>query len=262
MITSVSNDRVKLVRALQNKRRVRARENALVIEGHRLAQEAVRTQASVREVYHVEAFSEDPDGAALIAALSKLGAAVTAVTPQVMAAMSATETPPGVLAVLSFAPRPMPERLSSLLIVDGLNTPGNLGAVLRTADAAGVEAVALAPGTVDPTNPKVVRGAMGAHFRLPMALLSWEAIARMTEGMHVLVADVEGGVAYDEVDWRQPVALILGGEAHGASEEAARLAGARVTIPMQRGVESLNAAVAAGVLLFEMARQRKTGGDR
>jgi TrmH family RNA methyltransferase len=181
------------------------------------------------------------------------------VTPQVMASMSDTETPQGILAVLPFVERELPEMVSSLLIVDRLNTPGNLGAVLRTAAAAGVEAVVLAPGTVDATNPKVVRGAMGAHFRLPMVQRNWEAIVQMAEGMYVLLADADGDVAYDEVDWRQAVALILGGEAHGASAEAAHLANARVSIPMQRGVESLNAAVAVGVLLFEMARQRAGG---
>jgi TrmH family RNA methyltransferase len=262
MITSVNNDRVKLVRALQSRRRERARENAFVIEGYRLAQEAIRAGASIREVYYVEAFADNADGAALIASFSKLGAVATEVSPQVMAAMSDTETPQGILAVLPVVVREAPEHLSSLLVIDGLNTPGNLGAVLRTAAAAGVEAVALAPGTVDPTNPKVVRGAMGAHFRLPIVQWNWETIIQAAEGMHVLLADVDGEAAYDDVDWRQTIALILGGEAHGASEEAARLAHARVTIPMQRGIESLNAAVAAGVLLFEMARQRKQEGDR
>ena len=257
MITSVNNDAVKRVRALQSKRRAREQEGVFVIEGQRLAQEAIHAQAPVDAVYTVEAFADSPDGAALIVGLGALGATVTAVTPQVMAAMSDTETPPGILAVLPFVEWALPERLSSLLIIDGLSTPGNLGAVLRTAAATGVEAVALAPGTVDPFNPKVVRGAMGAHFRLPIIRPSWDAIHQIAENMAVLLADSRGDVAYDAVDWRQSVALILGGEARGASAEAIGLADARVTIPMQRRVESLNVAVAAGVLLFEMARQRK-----
>lgn len=256
MITSVNNDRVKLVRALQSKRRVREKERAFVIEGHRLAQEAVRTQASVHAVYATEDYANSPKGTALIAQFSKLGVVSTTVTPQVMDLMSDTETSQGILAVLSQMAHEPPVQPSGLLIVDGLKTPGNLGAVLRTAAAVGIEAVVLTPGTVDATNPKVVRGAMGAHFYLPIMRQSWEAIRRMTKGVHVLLADVSGDVVYDNVDWRQPIALILGGEALGASEGAAQLAHARVTIPMQRGVESLNAAVAAGVLLFEMARQR------
>jgi TrmH family RNA methyltransferase len=119
-----------------------------------------------------------------------------------------------------------------------------------------VEQVILAPKTVDPYNPKVVRGAMGAHFRLPIVALSWPEIAEALAGVHVLLADVRAERAYYEVDWARPSALIIGGEAHGASREARELAAAAIAIPMSGEAESLNAAMAASVILFEAARQR------
>jgi TrmH family RNA methyltransferase len=117
--------------------------------------------------------------------------------------------------------------------------------------------VLLTPGTVDATNPKVVRGAMGAHFCLAVEALEWPAVAERVAGRAVWLADATGGIAYDVVDWTMPSALIVGSESTGAGEEAAALATGRVSIPMAGEAESLNAAMAAAVLLFEAARQRQ-----
>ena len=144
-----------------------------------------------------------------------------------------------------------------VLILDRLRDPGNLGTILRTALAAGVEGVLLAPGTVDATNPKAVRAGMGAHFRLPMAAMDWDEIAHAVAGCRVYLADARGSISYTDADWTGRVALIVGGEAAGAGSRAHALAEATVAIPIAAGVESLNAAVAAGVLLFEAARQRR-----
>jgi TrmH family RNA methyltransferase len=174
-----------------------------------------------------------------------------------MKAASDTQSPQGVLAVVSAPALPFPPNLDFALVVDGLQNPGNLGAILRTAEAAGAQGVLLAPGTVDPSNPKVVRGAAGAHFRLPVrSAPDWETIRAALAGLTVYLADIDGDTFYDRVDWREPTALIVGGEARGAGREAESLAKARVTIPMVGGAESLNVAVATGVLLFEVARQR------
>jgi TrmH family RNA methyltransferase len=179
------------------------------------------------------------------------------VSDKVMAACSDTETPAGILAVMPMprlAPAPRP---TFVLIVDALRDPGNLGALLRSAAAAGVDAVWLAPGTVDAYSPKVVRGAMGAHFRIPIDAIEWDRIATHVDGLDVWLADGAAETSYTQVDWTRPCALIVGGEAHGASAEAARLARGRARIPMARAVESLNAGVAASVILFEAARQRR-----
>jgi TrmH family RNA methyltransferase len=173
-----------------------------------------------------------------------------------MRAASDTETPQGILAVLTLKELPIPEPLDFALVVDGVRDPGNLGSILRSAAAAAVEAVLLPPGAADPFAPKVVRGGMGAHFRLPIHQLSWDGIYASLEGLQVFLAAASGELDYFQADFRSPLALVIGSEAQGASSQARQLATAQVYIPMPGGSESLNAAVAAGVLMFEVVRQR------
>lgn len=256
MITSTSNDRVKAIRALQARRRQREKEGRFVIEGVRLAQEAVLTGSPVEEVYYTADFAADPSGRALLDELSTLGATLMDVSDEVMQAISDTQTPQGVLAALPLPRLAPPEGLTFALVLDGISDPGNLGTILRAAAAAAVPLVIAAPGTVDPTNPKVVRAAMGAHFRVPIRRLSWEGIAAQLAEHVLFLADIGSGAPYYRVDFTQACALIVSDEAHGPGDEAARLAHARVTIPMPGGMESINAAMATSILLFEMVRQR------
>jgi TrmH family RNA methyltransferase len=128
--------------------------------------------------------------------------------------------------------------------------------MLRTAAAAGVQAALIPPETGDPFAPKTLRAGMGAHFRLPILNLDYPTIAASLEGFQVCLAAAWQGIGYTQVDFRQPSALVIGGEADGASPQISQLATCRVRIPMPGGGESLNAATAAGILLFEAARQR------
>ncbi len=262
MITSPNNERVKAVRALQTRRRAREKAGRFVVEGARLLREAIRVGARVAEVFYTEAYAASPEGRDLLGALSERGAFLAAVDERVMVEMSDTQTPQGVLAVLPLPRLEPPEDVSFALVVDAVSDPGNLGTIMRAAASAGVPLLIAASGTVDLTNPKVVRSAMGAHFRLPVERLSWEGIAARLEGRAIFLADVGTGVPYTRVDWTQPCALIVGGEARGPGDAAARLAHARVTIPMPGGMESLNVAMAASILLFEAVRQRseRAGG--
>jgi TrmH family RNA methyltransferase len=154
---------------------------------------------------------------------------------------------------------PLPEKLGFVLILDGLRDPGNLGAILRTADSAAVELVFLTPNSVDPFSPKVVRAGMGAHFHLPVQEASWEDIdgCIQTNGLRVYLASPDDGTQYYRTDFHQPFALIIGGEAQGASNLAFQTSDQRVHIPMPGGSESLNAGAAAAILLFEAVRQRE-----
>jgi TrmH family RNA methyltransferase len=254
MITSPANPRVKWVHALQTKRRAREEEGAFVVEGIRLAREAVASARAVRLVLHTEAL--DARGRGLINSLARLGAEVEVVSEAVMAACSTTETPPGLLAVLPIPDLPIPVPLTLALVADGLAGPGNLGTLLRTAAAAGVQAVFLTEGTVDAYNPKVVRGAMGAHLRLPIVSLQAQELAPRLSGLEIWLAEAGQGLPYHRVDWRRPVALVIGGEAHGPQPPLRTLTTHPVHIPMPGGTESLNAAVAAAIILFEIARQR------
>jgi TrmH family RNA methyltransferase len=264
MITSVANEKVKYVRSLY-RRRARYREGHFVIEGVRLVEEALRAGIVPALVFYSEGVEDVPGGRELLLEIQRGEAPASAVSEKVMKAMADTVSPQGVLAVVPFVELSPPPVLSAaegpshslVLVIDRLRDPGNLGTILRSADAAGVEQVILAPKTVDPYNPKVVRGAMGAHFRLPIVALSWPEIAETLTGVQILLADARAEQAYYQVDWSQPSALIIGGEAYGASGEARELAVATIAIPMQGKAESLNAAVAASVILFEAARQRQ-----
>ena len=253
MITSRGNPQVKHVRRLQTDRRFRAAEQSFVVEGTRWMQELAAAGLMPQAVYVTPGWAGS-DGAQQL--LAGLGVPAVQVSDEVMAAMSDTETAPGALAVLPVMDHPWPERSDFLLILDAVSNPGNLGAILRAASAAGADGVLLGPGSVDPTNPKVVRGSMGAILRLPVRAAGWDEIARLSAGLNVWLAAARGGTVYTEVDWRRPSALLIGSESRGAGEAAGQLAADRVTIPMRDSTESLNAALAAGILLFEVARQR------
>ncbi len=208
----------------------------------------------LQNLFYTESWLSQTGHAGLLARIPGSNQVVSA---EVMIAMSATETPPGVLATAAVDPLPIPSRPSLMLILDSITNPGNLGTMLRTAAAAGVDAVLLTSGCVDTYNPKVVRGSMGALLRLPVQQLKWDEISRAVDRMRIWVAEAGGSRAYTTVDWRQPSAIIVGNEAHGAGDEAYTVAAGSVSIPMSAETESLNAAIAAGIILFEAARQRE-----
>jgi TrmH family RNA methyltransferase len=183
------------------------------------------------------------------------------VDPELMSAMADTDAPQGVLAVFPFLQPCTSTHPTLTLVIDQVRDPGNLGTLLRSADAAGVDDVLLTRRTVDIYNSKVVRAGMGSHFRLPFrAALSWEEIRHAVDGMSVALADARGDTAYCDIPWHKSWALIVGGEAKGASPEACSLADRLIRIPCREGVESLNAAVAGSVILFEARRQRNLKG--
>ncbi len=256
MITSPQNPRIKQVRALQGRSRERRRAHAFVIEGVRLLEEALQTAWPMRFLLH----TADLDGRAqaVVESARQRGVDVVLVSLEVMRAASDTETPQGVLAVAERMPLDAPESPDFVLLPDGVRDPGNLGTLLRTALAAGADAVLLPPGNVDPFAPKVLRAGMGAHFHLPVLSLSWDEIARRVQDwrLSMCLADAAGAHLYTEVDFTQPTGIIIGGEAGGAGTQARALASCTVRIPMPGAIESLNAAIAASVVMFEVVRQR------
>lgn len=256
MITSTSNSKVKLARAL-HQRRYRYEEQRFLVEGVRLLEEVVKAGIPPTFVFYTDDVLADPRGQALLDNLRQLTDEVHQVTDVVLQAVANTVTPQGIVAVVPFPENPAPPNPALILVIDGLQDPGNLGTLLRAAEAAGVGHVILAPDTVDPYNPKVVRAGMGAHFRLPLTLAKdWDEIARLMADRPIWLADAAAGRAYYDVDWTRPSALIIGSEAHGAGREGRHLATGSIAIPMAGDAESLNAAVAASVILFEALRQR------
>jgi TrmH family RNA methyltransferase len=261
MITSIHNPSIQTVRKLLAQSKTRREQGEFVIEGVRLSEEALHAGWTARLVLFTDKL--DARGQAVLDGFNARGVPGEQVSYAVMHTISHTETPQGILAVLAIKPKALPPLPHFLLILDGIRDPGNLGTILRTAAAAGVQGVLLAPGCADAWSPKVVRAGMGAHFRFPIESLGWQELERtLTQSgssLHIFLADSSAGIAYTQADFRPPLALIVGGEATGAGSESLSMAEAKVHIPMPGGSESLNAAVAASILLFEVQRQRSRG---
>lgn len=255
MITSAQNPKLKLVRALQGRPKERLEESAFLAEGVRLVEEALSANWPIRFVLYSSGLSERGD--ALLEKMRAAGVEVDEVSGDLLQAASETETSQGILAVLELNDLPLPISPNFLLIPDQVRDPGNLGTLIRSAAAAGVQAVLLPPETADVYAPKVVRAGMGAHFRLPVRSMDWEGIEQVCKqaNLRVILADMAGDSCW-ETDFRRPLALIVGGEAEGASQQARKLANGIVSIPMPGEAESLNASIAGAILMFEVIRQR------
>ncbi len=227
-----------------------------MIEGVRLVEEALTRGWPASLVLYSEDISDR--GRAVVQGFDQKGVETCEVTASVLRTASDTETPQGLLAVLQAQVLPMPNQLDFVFIPDSVRDPGNLGTMLRTAAATGVQVVLIPPGTVDPFSPKVLRSAMGAHFCLPVLVQEWQSLKDLIQRhrLHSCLAAAGAATLYTRVNFRQPVALIVGGEAEGASQEARFMADESIQIPMSGQVESLNAAVAAAVLFYEVVRQR------
>ncbi|MEZ4675317.1 MAG: RNA methyltransferase [Caldilineaceae bacterium] len=258
MITSLDNAQVKEARKLQ-RRRQRQRTGTCLVEGVRLVRDARTSGAVVHRLFYAPPLiAANASALALIAACEADHVPLLACSVEVFQSLTETVTPQGVAAIIAIPQLPLPQSLQFVLILDQLRDPGNAGTLLRTAEAAGIGLAIFGPETVDAFNDKVVRAGMGAHFRLPLrTCATWDEIhALLGPTPRYYVAEAHATMLYTDVDWMVPCALIVGGEAAGASAAVAKFA-QPVAIPMPSQVESLNAAVAGAVILFEAARQRR-----
>jgi len=255
MITSVQNPRIQLVRSLLGRSRKRREENALVLEGVRLVEEAHAAGWTFRFALHSESLSER--GHALLNILKEEGVEVDEAAETLLDSTSSTRTSQGLLAVVEEKVLPLPPDPELVLILDGIRDPGNLGSLLRSAAAAGADAALLTPGSTDPFAPKVLRSGMGAHFKLPIQQMDWDAIQASLPGFRFVLAEMEAPLACWQADLCGRLGIIIGGEAEGPGKSAGLVQPTAVRIPMQAGSESLNAAAAGAVLLFEARRQRE-----
>ena len=267
MITSSANNRIKNVIQLKKKAKERERQDLFLVEGIRMFLEA--DPERIREAYLSESFSKqyrhDRDVQAL---LEKIPAEV--VSDAVFEAMSDTRTPQGVICLMTqyhYREEDLfPEgKVPMIMVLETIQDPGNLGTVFRTAEGAGVTGIVMSDDTADLYNPKVIRSTMGSIYRMPFVCTSRLAdqITRLQwRGVKCHAAHLKGSVSYDEPDYRGPCAFLIGNEARGLSEETAALADCRIHIPMLGKVESLNAAAASAILMYEAARQRRVGIGR
>lgn len=259
IISSVKNPRIQLIRSLLNHKTTRREENLFVTEGVRLAEEVQKAGIIPQSIFYSNQVTER--ARELLQRYLASGVTTYEVTPDVMNRMSETETAQGLLLVVAQNALPLPPSSDLVVVMDQIRDPGNCGTILRTAAAAGVKVVFFTPGSVDPYMPKVVRSGMGAHFRLCIRQAEWTEIQNYCKpasgpSLRILLAESSAGKNLWQIDLRDPLALVIGGEAEGASLEARQIADTLVHIPMPGGFESLNAGVAASILLFEIVRQR------
>jgi RNA methyltransferase, TrmH family len=261
LLESLQNEQVKLVVSLQ-RRKVREETQLYVIEGWRFVEEAIRRNAPLKKVY-VSLKPNQSDYQSLLKELQTRNIPFEEVDNRVLRKMSATEEPQGILAVVHQTKYTWSDvhidKGSVLLVLDGIQDPGNLGTILRTALSAGVRHVCLTSGTVDVYNSKVLRSTMGAIFSLILLSdLSPDEVLDFCrkQKLNVIMGDTKGQSLYRTNLANGPFALVVGNEGNGPSLAFRRADVQRVTIPMAQEVESLNVAMATGILLYEIARQR------
>jgi TrmH family RNA methyltransferase len=235
----------------------------VVVEGAELLSVALAADASIEAVYVAPEGATAPAVVDVTQRILRQGGRVFDLAPGVMERVASTVTPQPILAVVTFTPTPLDalDRATLVVVCVDVRDPGNLGTVIRTADAAGVDAVICCDGTVDPTNPKCVRATAGSLFHIPVVDggTSTTAVADLSaRGFTTVATVVRGGTDYATFDWTDPVALVIGNEAGGLSVDLVATLDTGVTIPMVGRSESLNVSVSAAVLCFEALRQRRT----
>jgi RNA methyltransferase, TrmH family len=260
LVTSRHNALVKRLRGLKDRGE---REDVLLIEGPKLLEEAARSGVDVLDVAASPRGFRRGRGRELLERLEASGTRVHWLHEDLLASLSETETSQGLLAVARrpwFAASDLFRGTPLVVVAVGVQNPGNLGALLRTAEAAGATGALLTEGTADPFSWKSLRGSMGSAFRLPhLAGITLDAVLRLLEprGVLAIATDAKAPLRYDQADLRGPVAFLFGNEGAGLPPDVVERTSIRLRIPIAAPVESLNVGVAAGILLFEAARQRR-----
>lgn len=266
-ITSRDNSLLRLARAVRD-----GKDNTFIfIEGMRLAEEALRSRLDIDAVIVSDELAAKPKSAELIQNLENAARRTALVSETLLERISYTTTPQGVV-LLAMRPSTTEERFSArqpqnplVIVMHRINNPVNVGAILRTAEAAGATGAVVTKESSDPLSPKSLRGAMGSAFRLPLwfgptydEVIAWFK----SRELQTVCADVHATKIYQDIDMRASTAIIMGPESTGLTEEEIRAADAAVKIPMSGPADSLNVAVAAGVLLYEAATQRRQRANR
>ena len=261
-ITSKDNSRLKRARAVRD-----GREREMIfVEGVRLVTELIRSPLAPVELFVSDEFCER-NGELIQKLASDFAPEIHEVELKIFNSIVDTENSQGIV-VLAARPQQSDFNLQAIekglfIYLNKINNPSNLGAVVRSSEAVGVQGVLTSPESTDIFSPKAIRASMGSAFRLPLYsdIPLEEAVNLVKEqGMRVVAADISAKKSYTEAIWSGPTMLVLGSEAHGLREAELALVDETVLIPMENGVESLNLAVSAGIILFEAKRQQTEGG--
>lgn len=261
VITSKDNHKLKLARAVKE-----GREKELIfVEGIRLASELLRSPL-VLEMVLVSDDAANKTEPLIHELLRKGEPELHVIASRVFKSAADTDSSQGIIVL---AQRPATGSLDdvfakarTVLFLNKIANPSNLGAIVRTAEASGAGGVFVSPGSADPFSPKALRASMGSAFRVPIhPNVTLEQVSQLAskKGIRTLAADVNAERPYTDVEWRRPAMLVLGSEAHGLEPSDLAFVDETVCVPMENGVESLNLAVSAGILLYESKRQRESG---
>lgn len=260
-ITSRDNSLLRRARAVRDGKT----DDAIFVEGIRLCEEALSSGLKIEAVIYAEAITGKDRAATLIEDLKDVADKSVSVSEKLLESISDTKAPQGIVVL---AGRPSQDKSSFaakqpasafIVILHQINNPANVGAILRTCEAAGVTGVIATANTADVFSPKALRGSMGSAFRIPIWTGLQYGVAVdwcRARNLRAISTDAGGARLYTEIDWRQGTALIVGPESAGLSPDEIEAADEAVRIPMQGAAESLNVAVATGIILFEAARQR------
>jgi len=260
-ITSPANQNIRDAIRIRD-RHAKFRHSAFLIEGPHLVEAALNARVQVKEVFATRAFIDKKEHRGLLVSVSKFTEVIFEVTDNVLLAITDTETPQGIVAIAGYEPQKLETLVTGtvpfFVVLDGIQDPGNLGTIIRTADAAGADAVILLAGTCDAFIPKVIRATAGSIFNIPIVnatsddFLDW--LRSHNIKLAVTAADAQKTVF--DAELKKPIALVFGNEAHGVREAVRKAADMVLSIPVLGKAESLNVATSAAVCLYEAVRQR------
>ena len=261
-ITSASNDKIKYLRSLYQKK-YRRKYNQFVLEGVRLIEEAVQENVDLSQVFYSEYLLRNEQGEKLLEQLQEKEVQIYEIDDGLLQQVADTVSPQGILAIVDKVEYELNDILENkdglILVVDQIQDPGNLGTIIRTADAAGFDGIITTKGTVSLYNQKTIRATMGSFFRTPIAKVN--DLNEFEHGIsesdyNLVVADTAGDNYHFDIDYLPATAIIVGNEAHGPRQELIDLADQSIKIPLLGGAESLNVAMATSVIVYEAVRQK------
>ena len=258
-----NNEKIKYLRKL-SRRQFRWQQKQFIIEGVRFTETLLQSCQPVEALFYAPKLQNSKRGNALLEQAGEQKTPCWLVSDELLNQLSDTGASQGVLALVNMLDHQLedllPENKPALVVlVDGVQDPGNLGTIIRTADALGATGVILLKGTVDLYNPKTLRSTMGSLFHLPVITVENKlAMIKLLRqnGLKLVIGQPQGGVPISQVDLSQPIALVVGNEASGSTAETLEMADAKITIPLSGKAESLNVAVACAIILYETTRQR------
>ncbi|MCX8129128.1 MAG: 23S rRNA (guanosine(2251)-2'-O)-methyltransferase RlmB [Clostridia bacterium] len=261
-ISSNQNSIIKELKSLKTKK-YREEKKLYFIEGTRFVEEALKEKMNIAYILFSEKYLDSDDGKQISSIAHLMGYRLYLLPDKLFREISDTENPQGVMAVIKMKMFELEEILSEkcnfLIVLDSIQDPGNMGTIIRTADAAGASGIIMSKGCVDLYNPKVLRSTMGSIFHLPVCFssdITEDILLLKSRGVKICAAHLKGEVDYYDVSEWDNTAIIIGNEANGICDEVASSADLLVKIPMAGRAESLNASVAAGLLIYEALRNR------